>query len=335
MTLQGPVFGSTGKGAWGQAMCPAGMVMTGVQAGSDGTLTGIAGVRCKYPRSVDSPGVGAQTNIAGISLPPNANSTYDCPTGFAANGVTVGLNTNVDGLKLDCARFADGTGQMTGPLLGRSGNYNTWSAPKRNYMTGIYTQLNGKRIGTLQPQYRDFTDAIAATYTASGIADGCMGVGDPSTWKYQPGSGDCDSYMVTDFCQKFPSDPRCSCITSEMTCPNKFDQNCIKNNGYRTADMQRVTCPNVMNCVQYNRLSPDAKAVAVNYEQSCASTTNTNTSTDGNAASSGSWTTILVWAFIVLVVLAVLGGVAYFAFSGSDQAESDGASAPAARSASA
>lgn len=318
MALQGPVIGSTGKGTWGQATCPAGMVVTGVQAGSDGYLTGLAGVRCKYPRDIESSGAGSQSNISGVSMPPSANVTFDCPAGFAANNVSARINTNVDGLQLGCARFADNAGQLTSPLMGQSGNYSTWAPPVRNFLIGLNTQKNGNRIGTLQPVYQDFTPAITANYTPAGIADGCMGIGDPTSWKYQPGSGDCDKYMVTNFCQAYPTDPRCSCISSEMTCPNKFDQNCIKNNGYRTADMQKVACPNVMNCIQYNRLSSDAKAIAVNYDQNCSSSSNSGTSgSSANTTAGMSWSQIIVWIFIAFVILVAIGGGLYAAATSS------------------
>jgi|ERR1700678_81739 len=87
--------------------------------------------------------------------------------------------------------------------------------------------------------------------------------------------GTIDNLMVTEYCQNNPTDTLCSCIMSEIPCPNKFDNTCIQDGGYKTKDMMTVTCPNVLNCNQYITLSPGAKAVAVNFEQNCGTTQTT------------------------------------------------------------
>ena len=85
--------------------------------------------------------------------------------------------------------------------------------------------------------------------------------------------GKIDDIMVLKYCQTNPKDSLCTCIMSEMTCPNKFDTNCIRQGGYKSSDMMNVTCPNVMNCNQFLGLSPNSQAIATNVQQNCSSTT--------------------------------------------------------------
>lgn len=313
--MQGP---STSVGAGKtqySGKCPDGYVMTGIQVGvKDGKLSGYANIRCKPPKNIDAPGSGQQVSIANSSPASGTNVSFDCPVGFAVNQLRPQAGKEyLEGVQIGCARFADNAAPMTGPILGRSATMSSWTAPTRNFITGVAGNAGSSRLNSVAPIYADFTKSVAQVYTAQGIADGCMGIGDSASWKYEPGSGNCDSYMVRTFCQQHPSDPRCSCILSEMTCPNKFDNNCIRSNGYRTNDMKTVTCPDIMNCVQYNRLSPGAKAVATNYQQNCSTSTtidgNTTTNTTTNSSGGGStwiWVMVVVLVFMAIVVVGLV-----------------------------
>lgn len=98
--------------------------------------------------------------------------------------------------------------------------------------------------------------------------------------------GKLDSLMVGSYCQKFPKDPLCTCVMSEIPCPNKFDLNCVQKGGYKTKDMITTPCPNVMNCIQFLSLSPGAQAIATNVNQNC--TQKTVNSGSGKSSNSGS-----------------------------------------------
>src|SRR5579883_1322655 len=129
----------------------------------------------------------------------------------------------------------------------------------------------------------------------------------------QENQGKLDSTMVS-FCKQYPTDPLCSCVNSEIPCPNKFDTNCIQNGGYETADMIQNQCPNVMNCTQFLSLSPGAQALATNVEQNCSSTINTGsssstTSTTNNAGTSSLislWNNHKVLIIILLIILVIV-----------------------------
>ncbi len=143
--------------------------------------------------------------------------------------------------------------------------------------------------------------------------------------------GQIDSIVVP-FCQSNPNDPLCSCVNSEMTCPQKFDTNCIRNAGYKSFNDMNIPCPDVMNCNQYINLSPGAKAIASNFQQNCSTTTNigtgdavasvssektnTNVSAKTNAGTAGNWGILL---FILLVIVVLVIGAAFFLFDDDDE----------------
>lgn len=331
--MQGPSTSAGSGNNQYSASCPAGQVMTGVQVGVyDGKLSGYANIRCKPPKSIDSAGSGAQYNVGGSPAARGTNVIFECPTGFALNQFNPRRGgSNIEGLQFGCARFADNAGPTLGPILGKDNAISQWTAPPRNFMIGVAGMAGDKNLNMVTPLYADFTKSIGQVYTPQGIADGCMGIGDPNSWKYQPGSGDCDSFMVRTYCQQNPSDPRCSCVTSEMSCPNKFDQNCIKNNGYRTNDMKTVTCPDVMNCIQYNRLSPGAKALATNFQQNCSTsttvggeTTNENTTNEEGSSSAWLWITLVV----LFIIITIVAGLVIYKVSGSGSTTGAGDDAP-------
>lgn len=123
--------------------------------------------------------------------------------------------------------------------------------------------------------------------------------------------------MMTKYCKNYPSDPLCSCINSPLPCPNKFDKNCIQNNGYLTYSMINTNCPNIMNCSQFTSLSPGAQAIATNVQQNCTSNTTTGSGSTSSGSGStstkkttsnttGSNLTIEIVAIITLVILFIL-----------------------------
>lgn len=137
--------------------------------------------------------------------------------------------------------------------------------------------------------------------------------------------GKIDDLMVLNYCQQYSSDPLCKCVMSEITCPNKFDSECIKSGGYKTADMQNVTCPSVMNCNQYINLSPGAKAIATNVEQNCTTVTSggNNTQPEVIAAktskfNSGIWSRKNIIILVIFIVLIIFGAIAAVIFMQED-----------------
>lgn len=136
-------------------------------------------------------------------------------------------------------------------------------------------------------------------------------------WVMSSGTqGKIDTIMVGNFCQKYPTDPLCNCVLSQIPCPNKFDMNCISKGGYKTADMENVQCPNVLNCNQFLSLSPGAQAVATNIQQHCKSSITNNSGgqtsnsvqhkSNSSAISTNSSSLYLIIFLIILVVAAVL-----------------------------
>lgn len=133
--------------------------------------------------------------------------------------------------------------------------------------------------------------------------------------------GTIDDVMVSNYCQNNLKDDLCSCVMSEIPCPNKFDSNCIQKGGYKTKDMMTVTCPNVLNCTQFLALSPGAQSIATNVEQNCTSNTNPPPSGSGNTDNTDTsstdiktkltdlWTkykyVIMVFLFIFIIIIAI------------------------------
>ena len=127
--------------------------------------------------------------------------------------------------------------------------------------------------------------------------------------------GKIDDIMVVDYCQNNTSDPLCSCVLSEMTCPNKFDSKCISQGGYKSADMMNVQCPNVMNCTQFVGLSPGAQAIATNVSQNCSSSTGSATQQNSQQSNSTGFTFssllnsnsfIIIMLILFLIIINIL-----------------------------
>lgn len=135
-------------------------------------------------------------------------------------------------------------------------------------------------------------------------------------WVLDYGLGNADSAM-TAFCKANPKDALCTCLESEMTCANKFDSKCVAT-GYKTQDMLNANCPAVMNCNQYNNLSPGAQLL-VTVKQNCASNTTTgdNSVSDDSAAPSsadlptiGGMSPVMIFViFLAVVFVALIGAL--------------------------
>lgn len=307
-------YGSNTKGNPWQGSCPSGTVLRGIAYRSGSIVDDITGLFCGPPSNLSA---GSDISVAVIAADEAGGSpgVYRCPDGTALAGIAgqIDGDQRVGQLALKCRNFKSGGAITQSPMIGRNTKspYN-FEAPYPWFGTGLAGR-GGGNIDAIQMLGGDFSDPIRYLTTDSGIADGCMGLGDPGWRLYQPQSADCDKFMVQNFCQKNPTDPRCSCISSEMTCPNKFDKSCISKNGYRTQDMMKAACPNVMNCVQYLALSPGAQQLATNTQQNCSTDVSSvsNISTDTTTVSGdSSWIWIIV--ILVFVLLALLGGVAWY-----------------------
>lgn len=115
--------------------------------------------------------------------------------------------------------------------------------------------------------------------------------------------GKIDDIIVVDYCQKY-SDPICSCVTSEINCPNKFDSKCISQGGYKTYDMLTAACPSIMNCSTFVSLSPQAQAIATNVEQNCSANTN---SQNNNPASNTNYG--YLWLIMLIMLMIIIGAI--------------------------
>lgn len=323
--MQSPPFGGWGGNPYTSA-CPSGQVLRGWGVRSGDNFDAITDLYCGPPNSL----VSGSDNRSPSGIPHDNDGSpgqYRCPDGSAVSGIYGIIGSNrANGVGLRCRNLLNGAPAGQSPLFGQrsGGTAFNWEAPHPYYVSG-FDGRSGDKVNQIVAKSLDMSDPVRLMTTPEGIADGCMGVGDPKFRLYQPQSAGCDKYMVTDFCQKYPTDPRCSCVSSEMTCPNKFDKNCIAKNGYRTSDMMTVKCPDVMNCVQYLALSPGAQQLATNTQQNCSTSstnsteidsTNTTTNVDGSSA----WIWIMI--LILVVVLAALGAGAYFLLK-SDKPVSD------------
>lgn len=307
-------FGSNTRGNPWQSACPAGTVLRGITYRSGSLVDDITGLYCAPP---SNPVTGADISVAVIAADDSGGDpgAYKCPDGTAVAGIAgqIDGDNRVGQLALKCRNFKSGGGVTQSPLIGRNTkNAYNFEAPYPWFATGLAGRAAGN-VDAIQMVGGDFSDPIRFLTTDSGIADGCMGLGDPNWRLYHPQSAECDKFMVQNFCQKNPTDARCSCVVSEMTCPNKFDKSCISRNGYRTNDMMKAACPNVMNCVQYLALSPGAQQLATNTEQNC-STSATNSSETSVTNNTGSDDSFWIWVIIIvlLMLMALVGGSIYY-----------------------
>jgi hypothetical protein len=293
------------------ASCADGEVLTGMDLVANMYNVGqINNIVCRPPNRLADTSYGGDTKHVGVGSAPGASVSFRCPVGYAFTGMQYSSDgTMMRNFKPICTNLQTGQSMSQGSFGNNGSNY---GAPKvvnggsNTWATGIYGQT-GAAITSMNLHTQSYLPARNALYTPSGQADCCMGLNDSSMCSMSPQTQQCDQFM-TAWCQKNTKDPRCSCILSEMTCPNKFDINCIKNNGYHTADMKNTPCPSIMNCTQFQALSPGAQELATNVEQNCSTTTIASSSASGGTTTSGGTSTnmILIIVFLLLVVSVAL-----------------------------
>jgi hypothetical protein len=289
--------------------CPQGSLITGLTLRSGASIDQIAGIYCKSPsRIADSSYNGDLVAINGGGNG-GSPSVAMCPAGSGVAKVVTTSDGNIRSIQFTCRQLSDLTtaSQSTAGDVINSGITNS-DCGGNNFVTGVSGTYSGVVTST-NWNCGDFTAARQGLYTDGGKANCCMGLFTPSDCPMTGQTAQCDAFMST-WCRSNPSDPRCSCVASEMTCPNKFDKGCIANNGYKTSDMVNAPCPNIMNCTQFLSLSPGAQAVATNVDQNCSSGAATQATQAAPTGSSGGVTAfmaiLLVVFFIMIVVIAVL-----------------------------
>jgi hypothetical protein len=150
--------------------------------------------------------------------------------------------------------------------------YNTYSScindPTSNKCTSATTYCqslgNGAANDKLCKNYMPALCSSPNALTNIGTASACQAY---ALNKISWGLMDQD---MTDYCNANPHAGACTCINSEITCPNKFDSACMSA-GYQTWGMVNNSCPNtVLTCEQQVGLSPGAMALAVNTESNCS-----------------------------------------------------------------
>jgi hypothetical protein len=119
--------------------------------------------------------------------------------------------------------------------------------------------------------------------------------------------GQMDNVMST-YCKRYPNDEMCSCINSQLPCPNKQDSGCITRNGYITSAMLKNKCAPVISCSQQVNLSPSALNLALFVEQDCFGTT-----TGGLLGM-----TLFTWICIIMFILVI---ITYAIFSSDNNNE--------------
>lgn len=127
--------------------------------------------------------------------------------------------------------------------------------------------------------------------------------------------GKIDDVMVLNYCQNNPTDDLCTCIMSQLPCPNKFDTNCIQKGGYKTSDMLIAKCPDILTCTQQVNIAKDAIAIAVNIEQNCPSQNSNPTPTPTPVPISQPITSalsknVMIFIFIFIIIF-IFGIISY------------------------
>jgi hypothetical protein len=321
-------YGGSGGDSDYNYTCPPNTMLTGMGFTMGKDFDSVRTLYCKKPNQLNSSDNGTPVNVQ-IGRANNDPRQFNCPPGSAISDIKLGWDDAIGNQTFTCRRLTDDSVTLVSQQYGRNKGANASVSCK--YVTGMRGRY-GSYIDSLSYQCTDFSAAKAALTTDEGRVQCCMGLTNPDFCDMTPQSAQCDQFMMS-YCQSHPGDPRCACIMSEMDCPNKFDKNCIKNNAYRTGDMVRTPCPNVMNCTQFVSLSPGAQAIATNVDQNCASAQKTGaTSTTppipatmptsgGNNVSlntGGGVALVFIFLFILLIII---GAVAYLIFSGHDDAD--------------
>lgn len=297
--------------------CPNGMVLTGMDAYGQNVLDGISSLYCSYPNNLSGGASDAVVGTPGAGGRGGQFRQYRCGANQYISDVNLLRDDSgwIGRMTLNCKDLNTGA-DSNKQDIGNSGNQ-AGSVPGSG-ITGIFGN-GGNYIDGISFNIMDMANAKAAQFTEAGKIACCQGKLPKALCKMLPQSDDCDSYM-SGLCQTtYKGSPMCSCVNSEIPCPNKNDKNCVANNGYMTKNMTTVACGNYINCTQINNLSGSAKALLVNNTQNCISTqdgtttgqTTVNGQTTPTPAASTTIagmtpTTLYIIIFVVFIVIAIL-----------------------------
>lgn len=305
-----------------QVYCPANEILTGADFRTGSKIDGIYSIYCRSPNRIsDSTLPDSKVPAPGGYVGGGGGTVYGykCPLGSGVYyDVSNTKNGDLNSTTVVCrdfktwketGRFQFGNPDGSGPFV---------TTPAGVSGTTVYgTGFNGVSGGTSYGSGLKDIKMVGKDFSVNGFGSDagkvscCMGGIDPKLCPLglTPQSQSCDVFM-TGWCQSHPTDPRCSCVMSEMSCPNKFDKSCMAKVGYKTKDMVGTPCPSIMNCTQFLSLSPGAQNLATNVEQNCSSNTNT-TPPSISAISSpvqgfSLFTLLGVLIFIFIIILAIL-----------------------------
>jgi hypothetical protein len=311
--------GNMAGGTSYNAVCPKGQLLTAATIRVGSAMDQLTTISCRPPNRI------SDTSYGGAIITANAGggggTSYDwtCPPGSGISDVTTSYDGNViRTFQPTCKNLQNNgnsgsytygnngqvVGTITGSNCGGDGKYVTG-------LSGVY----GEAVTTMNKYCGDFTQAQTGLYSDTGKVNCCMGLYNSGNCPsgFSPQSSPCDQFM-TQWCQKNPTNPKCSCIMSEMTCPNKFDTGCIQKNGYQTNGMKNTPCPSVMNCTQFLALSPDAQALATNVQQNCSSSVGTTPVVASASSFSALFDTKTLIILLIIIIIIVITTITYFMF---------------------
>jgi hypothetical protein len=313
--------------------CPQGQLLVGIDGRTGTAINKINNFWCKQPNQVSDNSYGGNRVAANVGNDGGNEWGFKCPAGTIVKNIIKEGDENPATFTIYCSALQSPT--YTSHKV--YGGYNYADIPLdattldtlskttgcnggASYITGIYGN-RGNLFTTLNQRCADVTEARKGLYTDEGKVNCCMGLYNSRNCPagLTPQSAAADKFMIN-WCQSHPNDPRCSCIMSEMTCPNKFDSNCIKKNGYRTSDMVKTPCPSVMNCTQFLSLSPGSQALATNVQQNCSTTVNAGITPTSSGIDNYTWlwSSPLLLVFILLFMLIMIISAIYVLL-GSDK----------------
>jgi hypothetical protein len=287
--------------------CPQGQILTGINLRVGSGVDQISSLSCRPPNRINDSSYGGTSVVMNAGGRGGNPYTWKCPLGSGIGSIVLSSDGKIirtikpicNNLQTSKEETLTWTYGNNGQTVGDPFGITCWGSGK--YVTGI-SGTHGGAVSSMKVHCGDFTQAQKGIYTTEGKVNCCMGLyeGDNCPQGLSPQSSQCDQ-LITSWCQTHPNDPRCSCVMSEMTCPNKFDTNCIRKNGYQTSGMVKTPCPSVMNCTQFLSLSPGSQAVATNVDQTCSSGTTTKT----NASEAGSSTYYIIMFLILMFIIII------------------------------
>jgi hypothetical protein len=292
--------------------CPDGELITNVNLRVGSGLDQITSITCRPPNRISDNSYSGTQRIVNVGGTGGNPYPFNCPMGSGVSQIYITSDNDiVRTIKPVCVDLK--TGQKTMEYTYGNNGAELWnkknsSCGSNGYVTGMYGQ-NGRAVTKMDWRCGNFSDAKKGLFSDEGKVNCCMGMYSSGNCPigFSPQSSQCDKFMIN-YCQTNTDDPRCSCILSEMTCPNKFDTNCIQKNGYRTNDMAKTPCPSVMNCTQFLSLSPGAQALATGVQQDCTSNVSTTTTTAPSQVISTIPTEYyyIIFLFILIIVLSIV-----------------------------